>query len=83
MVANEEHLDGASRKDGLVWGTYIHGVFDEPGFRRDWLNRARTRKGLAPLDAHVSKSVSSRLRGELDRWADHLSRNVDLSCLFR
>ena len=23
------------------------------------------------------------LQGELDRWADHLSRNVDLSCLLR
>lgn len=83
ITASEEELDGAIHKDGLVWGTYIHGVFDEPGFRRAWLNRARVRKGLPPLGIHVSKSTTARLNGELDRWADHLSKNVDLSCLLR
>jgi adenosylcobyric acid synthase len=80
---HKEEFDGAIRHDGLVWGTYIHGVFDEPGFRRAWLNCARERKGLLPLGSHSSKSVTARLQGELDRWADHLSRNVDLSCLLR
>lgn len=83
IATSEEEFDGAIRQDGLVWGTYIHGVFDEPGFRRAWLNRARVRKGLPPLDSHASKSVTSRLQGELDRWADHLSSHVDLSCLLR
>lgn len=82
-VPREEEFDGAIRKDGLVWGTYIHGVFDEPVFRRTWLNRARMRKGLPPLDIHASKSVTSRLQGELDRWADHLSKTIDLSDLLR
>ncbi|MDH4250248.1 MAG: cobyric acid synthase [Nitrospira sp.] len=83
MTTHTEEFDGAMRHDGLVWGTYIHGVFDEPGFRRAWLNRTRERKGLLSLDSHTSKSVTARLQGELDRWADHLSRNVDLSCLLR
>jgi adenosylcobyric acid synthase len=82
-AAKEEEFDGAIRKDGLVWGTYIHGVFDEPGFRRVWLNRARIGKGLPPLDIRASESVTSRLRAELNRWADHLSSNVDLSHLLR
>lgn len=80
-TVTEDTCDGAIRGDGLVWGTYIHGVFDEPHFRRAWLNRARVRKGLPPLDSHISTSVTARLQGELDRWADHLSRFVDLSCL--
>lgn len=74
--------DGAIRADGLVWGTYIHGVFDEPQFRRGWLNRARVRKGLPPLGIHTSISVTARLRGELDRWTDHLSQFLDMSRLF-
>ncbi|HMS83674.1 MAG TPA: cobyric acid synthase [Nitrospira sp.] len=80
-VMTEDLFDGAIREDGLVWGTYIHGVFDEPHFRRAWLNRARLRKGFPPLDGHLSTSVTARLQGELDRWADHLSRSIDLSCL--
>ncbi|MBS0184175.1 MAG: cobyric acid synthase [Nitrospira sp.] len=81
IATSEEEFDGAIRKDGLVWGTYIHGVFDESGFRRAWLNRARMRKGVPPLDELVSKTVTIRSQGELDRWADHLSRNLDLSRL--
>ncbi|MBX3324780.1 MAG: cobyric acid synthase [Nitrospira sp.] len=81
IPTTEKGCDGAIRKDGLVWGTYIHGVFDEPHFRRAWLNRARMRKGLSPLERHTSTLVTARLQGELDRWADHLSRSVDLSSL--
>lgn len=77
----EEVFDGAIRNDGLVWGTYIHGVFDESGFRRAWLNRARTRKGLPPLEEFTSAVVTDRLAGELDRWADHLSHHLDVSRL--
>lgn len=84
-AVQEDSCDGAIREDGLVWGTYIHGVFDEPSFRRAWLNRARARKGLLPVGVHTSRSVTARLRGELDRWTDHLSRSLDmarlLSCL--
>ena len=46
-------FDGAVCEDGLVWGTYIHGVFDQPGFRRGWLNRIRERKGLPAIDLSV------------------------------
>jgi adenosylcobyric acid synthase len=74
----EDRCDGAIRADGLVWGTYIHGVFDEPHFRRAWLNRARVRKGLPPLESHTSTSVTARLQGELDRWTDHLCRSIDI-----
>ena len=83
IAQTEDAFDGDIRKDGLVWGTYIHGVFNETSFRRVWLNRARVRKGLPPLDLHVSKSVTVRLNSELDRWADHLSQNVDLACLLQ
>lgn len=78
-----ESLDGAVNDTGLVWGTYIHGVFDQPDFRRAWLNRIRRRKGWEALDLDASESVSRRLEGELDRWADHVAKHLDLQPLFR
>jgi adenosylcobyric acid synthase len=65
-------------RGGLVWGTYIHGVFDEPGFRRAWLNRLRRRKGLPPLDISISLAATAQREHELDRWADHLEQYVNL-----
>ena len=71
--------DGAVSADGLVWGTYLHGVFDEPAFRRAWLNRVRARKGLAPRPVADSMDVTQRLTSALDEWADHVARHVDMT----
>lgn len=78
----QEAEDGAIRQDRLVWGTYIHGVFDRPGFRRLWLNRLRKRKGLPPLPTAASEAVTARLASALDRWADHLQAHVDMGRIF-
>ncbi len=75
---HEQRDDGAMRADGLVWGTYIHGVFDQPAFRRAWLNRVRVRKKLQPLAVQISQAVSDRLVHALDRWADHVSMYVNM-----
>jgi adenosylcobyric acid synthase len=78
----EKRKDGAMREDGLVWGTYIHGVFDQPDFRRQWLNRVRARKNLLALEVEISQAVSSRLSQALDRWADHVEANIDVRPIF-
>ena len=70
--------DGAVSADGLVWGTYIHGVFDDPSFRRAWINRVRVRKGLTPGAVADSMEVTRRLTSALDRWADHVARHIDM-----
>jgi adenosylcobyric acid synthase len=68
--------DGAKSRDGLIWGTYIHGVFDSPAFRRFWLNGLRQRKGLLPMPLSVSSATTERLHRQMDRWADHVRIHV-------
>lgn len=38
--------DGAVSKDGKIWGTYIHGIFDNDEFRTGFLNEIRIDRGL-------------------------------------
>lgn len=74
--------EGAASENGLVWGTSIHGLFDQAGFRRGWLNRVRSRKGLPPISPHESELVTTQLRAELDRWADHLQQHLNMDLVY-
>lgn len=76
---DDESADGAVRDDGLVWGTYIHGLFDQPPFRRAWLNRQRNRKRLSAVDLLQSQRVNDKRRDAMDRWADHVEQHLDLA----
>ncbi|THJ24788.1 MAG: cobyric acid synthase [Nitrospira sp. CG24E] len=80
--SNSQSDEGATSEDGLVWGTSIHGLFDQTGFRRSWLNRARARKGLWPISLHESELVRTVLQAELDRWADHLDQHVNMDVIY-
>src|SRR4029077_6613732 len=81
--ANPGANEGAVIESGLVWGTNIHGLFDQAEFRRGWLNRVRGRKGLSPILAHESELISAKLGGELDRWSDHLERYVNMDAIYQ
>jgi len=68
--------DGWMNKKEQVMGTYVHGLFDAPGFRTDFLNRLRRKKGLKSRSAGTGSL--SRFR-EYDKLADHFEANCDLN----
>jgi adenosylcobyric acid synthase len=74
--------EGAASENGRVWGTSIHGLFDQAAFRRGWLNRARGQKGLPPISSLESELVTTQLRTELDRWADHIEQYVRMDAIY-
>ena len=61
--------DGARSEDGSVWGTYVHGVFENDGFRHGWL---RVLGWSGPLVA-----TTALRNGEYDRLADAVEEAVD------
>lgn len=63
--------EGAVSPDQRVWGTYIHGVFDNSRFTRQFLNEVRKCKGLEPV---VSQPVD--FWEYKDRQYDELARIV-------
>ncbi len=64
----------------MVWGTYLHGVFDAVGFRCSFLDRLRVRKGLAPLN---TVQVAYDLEAALDRLASVVRDNLDMERIYR
>ena len=79
MGHSVERLDGAKSGDGLVWGTYLHGIFDAPLFRREFLNALRKRRGWLPLDPAKSNSLAETS----DLLAALIRKHVDLAALDR
>lgn len=72
--------DGAIAPEGNVWGTYLHGVFDDDEFRRRFIDSIRTRKGLEPLG-----EVQSRydVDAEYDKLAALLREHLDVDGICR
>lgn len=46
---------GAGDARGVVWGTYVHGLFDADEFRRWFVDRLRVRRGMEPLGRVVAR----------------------------
>ncbi len=71
-----EILDGAVSPDGRVFGTYLHGIFDNAGFRAAFLNRIRQEKGF-PLRGATDQA------DPFDLLAEHLERHLDMDRIFK
>ncbi|SHI45487.1 cobyric acid synthase [Desulfofundulus thermosubterraneus] len=74
--------DGAQDEQGLVFGTYIHGLFDDDGFRRQLLNALRLRKGLAPLEQGGTSHLEQRER-DYDRLAAVVRGSLDMGRIYQ
>lgn len=74
-----EDFDGAVNKNGSIWGTYIHGIFDADTFRRHFLNNIRLRKGLPLLTEKAAFSPDK----EIDKLAKLVRENIDIKLLYR
>ncbi|MBN2445029.1 MAG: cobyric acid synthase [Spirochaetales bacterium] len=66
-------------RNKAIWGTYLHGIFDNHGFRRKILNEVRHAKGLPPLSPIVHVSPDH----EIDRLASLVQERLDMTAIDR
>ena len=70
-IGAEEHPDGLISADGRVWGTYLHGIFENDAFRHAWLRGLGWRGDARTFDRNRS----------YDRLADHVAAHLDMAFL--
>ena len=73
------HYEGISLHGGRLFGTSVHGIFDQGAFRRWWVNGLRRPKGWTLLPDTERLSLDARL----DRLAGLVERHLDISMLDR
>jgi adenosylcobyric acid synthase len=75
--AREGYPDGAVSRDGLVFGSYLHGLFLNPEFTQAFLSRLREIRGLSK----VSASLESKDK-QYDELAKVVRQNIDMNKVY-
>ena len=70
---------GLAGAGGMVWGTYLHGLFDADEFRRWWIDRLRVRRGL---DALGEVQCVYGIDHALDRLASVVRDSLDMKKIY-
>ncbi|MCU0546958.1 MAG: cobyric acid synthase CobQ [Oscillatoriaceae cyanobacterium Prado104] len=68
---------GMVNKTQSIWGTYLHGIFDNGAWRRAWLNHLRQQRGLRALPTGIPNYREHR-EALLESLADTVERHLDL-----
>jgi len=75
--------DGAISSDGRVWGTYLHGLFENDSFRKWFLTRIRVQKGWTRLAGGMSTVHYVQEREwAFDRLSQVVRKHLDLKRIY-
>lgn len=69
--------DGTVSNNGRIFGTYLHGIFENPRFKEVYLNRIRLEKGMSLR--HGSHKMPEQ--DPFDHLANHLEEHLDITQL--
>ena len=74
-------MDGFVRADGLVFGSYLHGLFDNLEFTGAILTRLAEKKGIS-LTAKA-QSMEEYKESQYDKLADLVRRSLDMEAVYK
>lgn len=75
--------DGAISFDGKIWGTYLHGIFDNDGFRIAFVNYLRKQKGLEPISELENYTFNHNKQVQYDLLAERVRANLDIGKIYQ
>lgn len=75
-----EEEEGCVSDNGLIFGTALHGLFENDLFRRRFVNVLRSRKGLPPLQNPL-RSFRDIEEAQIEDWATFVAAHLDLEKL--
>jgi len=75
--------DGAISPDGRIWGTYLHGIFDNDELRFRLVNALREERGIEALPHDEFRRAAEEKESGYDRLADLVDESLDMAEIWR
>lgn len=79
----DDDFDGLIGTDGRVWGTYIHGIFDNDDFRNRFLFHLRSRSGRSFVPSQRGTSYRHWKEEQYERLAEHVRKHTDVRLIYQ
>jgi adenosylcobyric acid synthase len=79
-ASHQKLLDGCITSNGQVFGTYLHGLFDDDSFRHGFLTAARAFYELVPTNQY--NNWKENREDSLNRLADAVRSSLDMPQIF-
>ena len=79
---NSQWVGGVRNIAGNVFGTYIHGIFDNTAFTTRFINNMRKAKGMEQIREY-EKSYKEYKEQQYDKLADMLRENLDMKTIYK
>jgi adenosylcobyric acid synthase len=80
VVRKDGEVVGVTGHGRRVWGTYLHGIFDDDAFRRWFIDRLRVQRGLAPIGTPFGRYD---IEPTLDRLAATVRASLRIDDIYR
>lgn len=74
-------MDGLVRADGLVFGSYLHGLFDNEVWTRTLLEQLAAKKGIRLETSDESRTAYKER--QYDKLADLVRRSLDMKAIYK
>ena len=71
-----------NKNKSFIGGTYLHGIFENDKWRRQWINKIRQKKGLHELDVNEKDDCIKREK-LLDLLTDAFEKNINIDVLIK
>lgn len=73
---------GTINLQGDVFGTYVHGIFDNTDFCTQFINNIREKKGMAKIK-NENKTYKQLKDNEYNKLADIIEQNIDMDKIYQ
>ena len=73
-------IDGYMTRDGRIWGSYLHGIFDNEELVFGLVNDIMKEKGIDPADNQLSIAEYKKI--QYDKLADLIRNNLDMEQIY-